>query len=331
MPSQGWVKAGNLQVGQTLLSLNKGTIAIDHIQSRVGSFTVYNVEVNGLHNYCVSPLGVLVHNKAMRWNLQDRAVALRAKVTELLEQVREFPEDIPDRAELLRQLQEAEPEANRLARLGEESDSPDTLESSRDAIESLEDRLIRLEEAADAASLSSRARSLPYRVKQLIERVSELPNEIPEKHELVARLRQLEGDAEAIRDLADDAGSIESDILQIEAELRGIERRIGELNPATPAEAIVPRPHLRFPADHLPTDGDRPYVPPRQAGSPEVVRWTRGGEGNRSVGGFEDIHGNRWEWARDQHAGPHWDVQHPDGTHTNVYPDGMVHQGADNF
>ena len=330
VPQQGWLKAKELQIGSTLFSLYQGDVTVEHIQIRTGTFTVYNIEVNGLHNYCVSPLGILVHNKAMRWNLQDRAAALRARVTELLEQVRDFPEDVPERAELLRQLQEAEPEANRLARLAEESDSPDALESSLGAIESLEEQLIRLEESAGAASLPLRARSLPHRVRQLMERANELPD-IAEKYELITRLKSLKGEAEAIRDLADDAGSIESEIVQIEAELRGIERRIGELDPATPTEVTVPRPHLSNPANSLPTGGDHPYVPPRQPGSPEIVRWTRGGEGRYRVGGFEDIHGNRWEWAHDQHAGPHWDVQHPDGSHTNVYPDGMVHQGADNF
>ncbi|MBE9129647.1 MULTISPECIES: polymorphic toxin type 37 domain-containing protein [unclassified Coleofasciculus] len=325
VPSQGWVKAGELQIGWTLLCLNKGTVTIDNIHVRVGSFTVHNIEVNGLHNYCVSPLGVLVHNKAMRWNLQDRAAALRGRITDLLEQVRDFPEDVPERAELLRQLQEAEPEANRLARLAEESDSPDALESSRGAIESLEEQLIRLEESADAVSLPLRARSLPHRVKQLMKRANELSNDTPDRHELIRRLKDLEGDAEAIKELAaDDPTLIEHEILVTESQLRDIEARINELNPAKPTEANVPRPNQKNPANNLPTGGDHPYVPPKQAGNPEIVRHPEGG-------GWIDAKGNNWEWAHDQHAGPHWDVQHPDGTHTNVYPDGMVHQGSDNF
>ncbi|HEY7418682.1 MAG TPA: hypothetical protein VH593_26120, partial [Ktedonobacteraceae bacterium] len=37
-------------------------------------------------------------------------------------------------------------------------------------------------------------------------------------------------------------------------------------------------------------------------------------------------------WAKGgaQHGGPHWDVQHPNGTHTNVAPNGKV-IGKDNF
>lgn len=84
-----------------------------------------------------------------------------------------------------------------------------------------------------------------------------------------------------------------------------------------------PRPHLKHPRSELPTGGERRYVPPKQKGNPEVVR-SPGGKGSI------DADGNEWEWARDQHGGPHFDVQHPDGTHTNVGPDGNV-IGKDNF
>jgi len=76
-------------------------------------------------------------------------------------------------------------------------------------------------------------------------------------------------------------------------------------------------------ADQLPTNGDRPYSPPKK-GRGNPVR------GNR--GGYVDEDGNVWEWAKGggQHGGPHWDVQHPDGSHTNVAPDGTI-IGKDNF
>ena len=41
--------------------------------------------------------------------------------------------------------------------------------------------------------------------------------------------------------------------------------------------------------------------------------------------GWEDAHGNVWVptgHGGSAHAGPHWDVQMPDGTHMNVYPGG---------
>ena len=41
--------------------------------------------------------------------------------------------------------------------------------------------------------------------------------------------------------------------------------------------------------------------------------------------GWEDCKGDVWVptgQGSKAHGGPHWDVQHPDGTHTNVYPGG---------
>lgn len=96
-----------------------------------------------------------------------------------------------------------------------------------------------------------------------------------------------------------------------------------------PQAGAAPPPPWRWPAsagnhaDQLPTNGERPYSPPKQ-GRGDPVR-TRGG-------GYVDQDGNTWEWAPPgaQHGGPHWDVQHPDGSHTNVAPDGTV-IGKDNF
>jgi RHS repeat-associated protein len=85
----------------------------------------------------------------------------------------------------------------------------------------------------------------------------------------------------------------------------------------------VPRPHLDGHAQNLPTGGTHPYVPPKQKGNPEVVR-VRGG-------GYLDKDGNIWKRDPSAHGGEHWDVNHPDKSHTNVYPDGEVHQGDDNF
>ncbi len=74
-------------------------------------------------------------------------------------------------------------------------------------------------------------------------------------------------------------------------------------------------------SSRLPSGGQRPYVPPKGAhGRPQPVRG----------GGFKDAYGNVWKWDPSGHAGPHWDVEHPDGSHTNVAPDGTV-IGKDNF
>ena len=98
----------------------------------------------------------------------------------------------------------------------------------------------------------------------------------------------------------------------------------GYYGPQEPAPTV--RPHLAFPLNHLPVAGPargRGYIPPRMRGNPEVVR-------NPTGRGYIDRAGNVWEWARHAHGGPHWDVQHPNGTHTNVFPDGFI-LGANNF
>jgi hypothetical protein len=50
--------------------------------------------------------------------------------------------------------------------------------------------------------------------------------------------------------------------------------------------------------------------------------------------GYEDADGNIWIWnpagSPTTHGGPHWDVEHKDGSHTNVNPDGSI-RGLDNF
>src|SRR6266536_1160143 len=77
-----------------------------------------------------------------------------------------------------------------------------------------------------------------------------------------------------------------------------------------------PAPTAAWPgqAANLPQGGDRPYVPPKSSrGQPKKVPRTRG-----KGSGYEDTDGNVWEWDPRGHGGPHWDVQHPDGSHTNV-------------
>jgi putative RNase toxin 37 of polymorphic toxin system/K319-like protein/Big-like domain-containing protein len=94
---------------------------------------------------------------------------------------------------------------------------------------------------------------------------------------------------------------------------------------STNKKSESPRPNEKFPKSELPVEGERPYSPPKQKGNPEIVP--------EKGGGFKDKDGNIWKWAKDQHGGPHWDVQHPNGSHTNVGPNGNVIGGPmkDNF
>jgi hypothetical protein len=72
----------------------------------------------------------------------------------------------------------------------------------------------------------------------------------------------------------------------------------------------------------LPYTGERPYV------SSDPLRPIR-----KRGGGFLDIDGNLWLRDKSGHGGPHWDVQHHNGTHTNVDYYGRVRGGQkhDNF
>jgi hypothetical protein len=75
-------------------------------------------------------------------------------------------------------------------------------------------------------------------------------------------------------------------------------------------------------ARFLPGEGSRYYVPPTKGrGSPVIVD-----------GVPVDRKGNEWEYAKKSaaHGGAQWDVQHQNGTHTNVYVDGNT-RGKINF
>jgi hypothetical protein len=80
-----------------------------------------------------------------------------------------------------------------------------------------------------------------------------------------------------------------------------------------------PRPDEKHPKDKLPIAGDHPYVSPNKDGS---IKSRKGRKG------YVDRDGNVWEC---DNLGEHWDVQHADGCHTNIAPDGNLHHGPDNF
>lgn len=179
-----------------------------------------------------------------------------------------------------------------------------------------------------ATSMSARANGLGHRARTLREAVESLPDDAPGKWDMLQRARDLEAQAQAVRELAAEsaeaADALASDIQAVEDALSALEREVVDAMPVTAPASTVPRPHLDHPANQLPINGTHPYEPPTYAGAGEYVP-------ARGQAGYMDRYGNRWEWARDAHGGPHWDVQHPNDTHTNVYPDGEVHQGEDLF
>jgi hypothetical protein len=86
----------------------------------------------------------------------------------------------------------------------------------------------------------------------------------------------------------------------------------------------------KYPWNELPMSGDHPFNPPLdKAGNPVMKKGPRKG--------LLDADGN--EWVVDKPAAKignfHWDVQHKNGTHTNVNPrsnnPGSINHGEDNF
>lgn len=61
---KGWIKAKELQAGYVLKSSDsKATVKISSIKELSKAVTVYNIEVDGNHNYFVTSSTILVHNK----------------------------------------------------------------------------------------------------------------------------------------------------------------------------------------------------------------------------------------------------------------------------
>ena len=99
----------------------------------------------------------------------------------------------------------------------------------------------------------------------------------------------------------------------------------------TPGPVVAASVPWTGPAANLPQSGSRVFVPRKKdRGKPQRV--PLGDRGGKK--GYVDDDGNKWEWVPEgsgaAHGGAHWDVQHPDGSHTNVFPDGNV-VGEDNF
>ena len=91
------------------------------------------------------------------------------------------------------------------------------------------------------------------------------------------------------------------------------------------ADSTASGPDISVPKD-LPRDETHPFVPPKGA-------WPKNPQRGPDDG-YLDRAGNEWKPV----AGStgldedfHWDIEHKDGTHTNVRPDGEVHHGPDNF
>jgi Domain of unknown function (DUF4157)/Pretoxin HINT domain len=95
----GWRKAADLSPGDTLLTIAGDSVRVNSVARRQGSFSVFNLEVAGLHTYFVSRTGILVHNKAMaRTPLLERIRTLATDTFQLGERANKIPVTEPQRA-----------------------------------------------------------------------------------------------------------------------------------------------------------------------------------------------------------------------------------------
>jgi hypothetical protein len=83
----------------------------------------------------------------------------------------------------------------------------------------------------------------------------------------------------------------------------------------------------KYPWRHLPRTGTHSFKAPKGVS-------LRNHPLRGQQRGYVDADGNEWRPHPKPGGGEldfHWDVQHADGSHTNVGLDGEVHHGQDNF
>jgi len=105
IPGEGWRKAGTIRCGTPLLSRAGIVVYVESVQSLQGTLRVFNIEVQGLHTYYVSSLGVLVHNKSdVVAPLIERIRALRKEAFEAKQRADSIPVDNPNRFEIIKRI-----------------------------------------------------------------------------------------------------------------------------------------------------------------------------------------------------------------------------------
>ena len=67
--SRGWVEAHRLAVGETVRTRDGSGARVLGLERLPGVHAVFNLEVEGLHPYHVSPLGLLAHNTSPHWRV----------------------------------------------------------------------------------------------------------------------------------------------------------------------------------------------------------------------------------------------------------------------
>ena len=69
--NQGFIKAGELAIGDELLDSNKNILLVENFDVELTGkpVTVYNFQVEDFHTYYAGGLGVLVHNASNEYNM----------------------------------------------------------------------------------------------------------------------------------------------------------------------------------------------------------------------------------------------------------------------
>jgi hypothetical protein len=237
-----------------------------------------------------------------------------------------FDEEIKGSEDFQQKLADAEGTADPQAKADKAEALQKELADARKAKmagEDLPTKIVKLDEIAEAAEKA--LGKLKEKLRENIRALNDAHGQV--KGEVEAEIRQLEKDLDAAKADIDtakelgDAGEIDAlreklDDVRAKSELT--EQKIEDtVNPT--ADVNPPRPHLNYPKNMLPTEGEYPY----RSGNPaeEVVQAT----GEKP--GYVDADGNVWQVDRTKaRAGKffEWDVQTADGGHINVGSDGTI-------
>jgi hypothetical protein len=238
VPRRGWIQVAELEVGTPLLCKDGSEPLITGIRVNNGRFEVYNIAVDDPHDYFVGHSALLVHNKAMRWMLQDRAAALQERLAEIIERGEALPGDAPGRGEILEQARTLRPEAERLTEAGRQAGDQAALEGERAAIEGMEERLAGLDQRIEIAELPSQIASLEAEVRALEHRARSMPDSNPNKFELVREAEALRGDIESLRELSGEGAdpALVDEAWSLSRRLAELEERLSESEPRPVAD-----------------------------------------------------------------------------------------------
>jgi hypothetical protein len=182
---------------------------------------------------------------------------------------------------------------------------------------------------AAAAAVRRRIAELRHRLREIHRQTRELKNLPPQDRaaleerarDIGRRLDGLEQDIGAAASADEVKGILDPEAARAETDIAALAEDVARAG-AAPAAPTVPRPHLSHPRDKLPTGGKHPY----RSGQPDLEVAP-----NPEGPGYLDADGNVWQVDRTKTQWHEWDVQHPDGTHTNVGVNGEVTHGPDNF